>query len=82
MVEIGYAVDPEYRRRGYARAALEALLQRAAREPQLRTVRMTISPDNVASYQLASQYRFADVGQQWAYEDSLEIIYEVDAQHL
>ncbi len=48
MVEIGYAVDPAYRRRGYARAALEALLQRAAREPRVRTVRVTISPGNVA----------------------------------
>jgi predicted acetyltransferase len=55
MVEIGYAVDPAYRRRGYARAALEALFQRAAREAQVRTVRVTISPDNVASYRLASQ---------------------------
>lgn len=78
MVEIGYAVDPKYRRRGYARAALEALLQRAAREPLVRTVRVTISPDNTASYQLASQYGFADVGQQWDEEDGLEIIYEVD----
>ena len=80
MVEIGYAVDPAYRRRGYARAALEALLQRAAREPQVHTVRTTISPDNVASCQLASQYGFAEVGEQWDDEDGLEIIYEVDAR--
>jgi RimJ/RimL family protein N-acetyltransferase len=79
MVEIGYAVDPAYRRRGYARAALEALLQRAAAEPQVRTVRVTISPDNTASYRLASQYGFARVGEQWDDEDGLEIIYEVDA---
>lgn len=61
---------------------MEALLQRAAREPQVRTVWVTISPDHVASYQLASQYGFADVGQQWDYEDGLAIIYEVDAQHM
>jgi RimJ/RimL family protein N-acetyltransferase len=77
MVEIGYAVDPAYRRRGYARAALEALLHRAAQEPQVRVVRVTISPDNVASYGLASQYGFAKVGEQWDEEDGLEIIYEV-----
>jgi RimJ/RimL family protein N-acetyltransferase len=80
MVEIGYAVDPAYRRRGYARAALEALLRRAAREPHVRTVRVTISPDNVASQQLASQYGFTEVGEQWDDEDGLEIIYEVDAE--
>jgi RimJ/RimL family protein N-acetyltransferase len=79
MVEIGYAVDPAYRRRGYARAALEALLQRAAREPQVKTVRVTISPDNAASYALASQYGFAEVGEQWDEEDGREIIYEVNA---
>jgi RimJ/RimL family protein N-acetyltransferase len=79
MVEIGYAVDPAYRRRGYARAALEALLQRAAREPRVKTVRVSISPDNAASYGLASQYGFAKVGQQWDDEDGLEIIYEVAA---
>ncbi len=81
MVEIGYAVDPAYRRRGYARAALEALLQRAAREPQVKTVRVTISPDNAASYALASQYGFAEVGEQWDEEDGREIIYEVTADY-
>jgi RimJ/RimL family protein N-acetyltransferase len=77
MVEIGYAVDPAQRRRGYARAALEALLRRAATEPGVRTVRVTIGPDNVASYRLASQYGFVKVGEQWDDEDGLEIIYEV-----
>jgi RimJ/RimL family protein N-acetyltransferase len=79
MVEIGYAVDPAYRRRGYARAALEALLQRADHEPQVKTVRVTISPDNAASYALASQYGFVEIGEQWDEEDGLEIIYEVAA---
>jgi RimJ/RimL family protein N-acetyltransferase len=79
MLEIGYAVDPAHRRRGYARAALETLLLRAAHEPEVRTVRVTISPDNVASYQLTSQYGFAEVGEQWDDEDGLEIVYEVPA---
>ena len=79
MVEIGYAVDPAYRRRGYARAALEALLRRAAHEPRVKTVRVTISPDNAASYALASQYGFVKIGEQWDEEDGLEIIYEVAA---
>ncbi|NED94638.1 GNAT family N-acetyltransferase [Phytoactinopolyspora alkaliphila] len=77
LVEIGYAVDPAYRRRGYARAALEALMRRATDEPRVCTVRVTISPGNLASYQLASQYGFVEVGEQWDEEDGLEIVYEV-----
>jgi RimJ/RimL family protein N-acetyltransferase len=77
MVEIGYAVEPILRRRGYARTALEALLRRAADEPRVRTVRVTASPDNLASYQLASQYGFVEIGEQWDDKDGLGIIYEV-----
>ncbi|GLH96309.1 GNAT family N-acetyltransferase [Phytohabitans aurantiacus] len=80
MVEIGYTVDPAYRRRGFARAALEALLDRAARDPRVRTARVTIRPDNVPSYQLVAQYGFVEVGEQWDDEDGLEIIYELDVQ--
>lgn len=47
MVEVGYAVDPAYRRQGYARAALEALLDRAARDPDVTMVRASVRPDNV-----------------------------------
>ncbi|NHT17541.1 GNAT family N-acetyltransferase [Cellulomonas sp. IC4_254] len=79
MVEIGYAVDPAHRRRGYARAALEALLQRARDEPEVRTVRVTIAPGNTESRDLAQQYGFTAVGEQWDDEDGPEIIYEVAA---
>ena len=79
LVEIGYAVDPAYRRRGYARAAFEALLARAAADPRVRRVRVTIQPDNVASARLVAQYGFTAVGEQWDDEDGLEIIYEIDA---
>jgi RimJ/RimL family protein N-acetyltransferase len=77
MVEIGYAVDPAHRRRGYARAALEALLVRAAREPGVHTARVSIHPDNEPSYRLAVQYGFRKVGEQWDDEDGVEIVYEV-----
>ena len=43
------------------------------------TVRVTISPDNLASYELASQCGFIEVGQQWDDEDGLEIVYELAA---
>lgn len=78
-VEIGYAVEPVHRRRGYARVALESLLRRAADEPRVRTVRVTISPGNLASHQLAAQYGFVEIGEEWDSEDGLGIIYEVAA---
>lgn len=79
MVEVGYSIDPVYRRQGYARAALEAMLDRAAHEPSVRTVRATISPDNLASRALVLQYGFVEVGEQWDDEDGLETIFEVAA---
>ncbi len=79
MIELGYEIDPECRRRGYARAALEWLLDQARDEPSIRTVRATISPGNLASRALVSQYGFVDVGTQMDDEDGLEIIFEVSA---
>lgn len=79
MVEIGYAVDPAHRRLGYARAALGLLLARAAAEPQVKKVRVSIRPDNEPSTHLATQYGFIRVGQQWDDVDGLEIVYELPA---
>jgi len=80
MVEIGYRIDPAYRRRGYARAALESLLARAAREPDVHRVRVSIQPDNVPSARLALQYGFQQIGEQWDEEDGLELVYEIPAR--
>jgi [ribosomal protein S5]-alanine N-acetyltransferase len=77
MVEVGYGVDPVYRRRGYARAALEIAIERSRSEPAVRTLRATISPDNEASLALIRQYPFVHNGEQWDDEDGLELIYEL-----
>lgn len=77
MVEVGYAVDPAHRRRGYARAALETLMERARREPEVTTLRATVSPTNAESLGLIAQYPFVEVGEQWDEEDGVEIIYEI-----
>ena len=52
MVEVGYSVDPDFRRRGYARAAMQVLLDRAVAHPDVRVLRATISPDNEPSLNL------------------------------
>jgi RimJ/RimL family protein N-acetyltransferase len=75
-VEIGYAVDEGRRRRGYARAALEALLARADEDPRVLTVRATVRPDNEPSLALVRQYGFLEVGEQWDDEDGLELVLE------
>ena len=77
LVEVGYAVDPAYRRRGYARAALETMIARAQADPDVRTLRATVSPANTASLGLIGQYPFVETGEQWDAEDGPEIIFEL-----
>ena len=76
MVEVAYSVDPAYRRRGYATAMLEAAIAWAAADPAVRTVRASISPDNVASLATLRPFGFVEVGEQWDEEDGLELLFE------
>lgn len=76
MVEIGYSILPEFRRQGYGCAAATQLLHIAGASPDVRVVRASISPDNVASLALARSLGFQQTGEQWDDEDGLELIFE------
>lgn len=77
---IAYSVDPAHRRKGHARAMLAALLERAAAEPSVTTVRATISPDNQASLATIAGRGFTYIGEQWDEEDGRELIFERPAR--
>jgi [ribosomal protein S5]-alanine N-acetyltransferase len=75
VVEVGYSVDPRHRQRGYAKTMLRHLLEWAASEPEVRTVRASIRPNNAAS--LATIKPFGFVGEQIDEIDGLEYVFEV-----
>ena len=77
MVEVAYFVDPAHRRRGFATALLAAALAWASADPAVRTVRASISPDNVASLATLRPFGFVEVGEQWDEEDGLELLFEL-----
>jgi RimJ/RimL family protein N-acetyltransferase len=76
MVEIGYTIQPEFRRRGYGRAAALQLMEYAAASPDVTVVRASISPDNVASLALIHSLGFVQTGEQWDERDGLELVFE------
>ncbi len=79
MVEVGYSVDPAFRRRGLATAMLRLALEEAAADPQVRVVRASIGPDNEASLATIRPFGFVHVGEQIDTEDGLELVFEWDA---
>lgn len=79
MVEVGYSVDPQYRRQGHARAALRIMIDVAKSIPGVKKVRATVAPGNVASRALIDSFGFAEVGEQWDEEDGLEIVLEIES---
>ena len=79
MLEIGYEVFPQYRRRGHARESVLAMLRWARRDPTVLRFRASVSPHNVPSLRLVTGLGCVEVGSQWDEEDGEETIYELAA---
>jgi len=75
IVEVAYSVDPAFRRRGYAKAMLRALLERADADPAVTAVRASIRPDNAGSKATIAGFGFRKIGEQWDPIDGLEDVY-------
>ena len=77
-VEIGYSVDPLYRRRGLAREAVRAMFDWAATTHGIRRFIASVSPTNAASLGLIAGFGFAQTGSQVDDIDGLELVFEAD----
>ena len=77
-VEVGYSVQPEYRRRGYAYEAVEALFAWATHEHGIQRFVASVGPWNEPSLALVSKMGFVQVGVQWDEEDGEELVFELD----
>ncbi|WP_191247620.1 GNAT family N-acetyltransferase [Amycolatopsis deserti] len=73
-VEVTYEIEPAWRRRGYARAALNALVARAVGEPGVHSVRAVIRPHNTASRRLVVTSGFIETGEELP--DGPWVVYE------
>ena len=74
--EIGYSVDPAYRRRGLAREAITAMFDWAGEAHGIHRFIASISPTNEASLRLADGFGYVQVGTQIDDIDGLEIVFE------
>lgn len=75
-VEIGYSVDPVYRRQGFAREAVRAMFDWAATTHGIRRFIASISPTNEPSLRLAAGFGFSQIGTQIDDIDGLELVFE------
>jgi [ribosomal protein S5]-alanine N-acetyltransferase len=74
--EVGYRVEPEYRRQGYAREAIQALFDWAHETHGVTRFLASISPENEPSLQLARSFGYEKVGEQMDDIDGLEYVFE------
>lgn len=74
-VEFGYTIFPDYRGKGYASEAAQALMDWATREHDVRRFVVSISPGNQPSLRIAQKFGFRKVGFFTDPEDGVEDVF-------
>ena len=79
MIEIGLGIEPAFQGQGFAKEALLSMWRWAVTFPEVRTLRYTVSPDNLPSIAVIKYFGFDFKGQQMDDIDGPENIYEISA---
>jgi [ribosomal protein S5]-alanine N-acetyltransferase len=75
-VEIAYAIDSEYQRRGFATEAAQALVDYAMSSDEVRVIRAHTRPEGKASMRVLTKLGFTCVGEVMDPEDGLVLRWE------
>ena len=78
IVEVGYTIFAEHRRRGFAEEAVRALIEWAHRRHEIVRFRASVAPDNVPSLRLIEKLGFFQTGVQWDERDGQELVFEAN----
>ena len=77
MVEIGLGIEEPFQNKGYAKESLKGMWSWVSQFPEVKTLRYTVSPDNLPSIAVINYFGFEYKGQQIDEEDGPENIYEM-----
>jgi RimJ/RimL family protein N-acetyltransferase len=77
-VEVGYRVEPAWRRKGIATEVVRALFDWATREHGIHRFRASVSPNNVPSLAIVRGFGFRQTGIQIDDIDGEELVFELD----
>ena len=79
MIEIGFGVDKKHQGMGFGQELLHGMWSWVVNDPLVKTLRYTVSPDNLISQHIIKKLGFKHNGQQIDEEDGPEDIYELSA---
>jgi RimJ/RimL family protein N-acetyltransferase len=79
MIEIGFGVDKKYQGNSYGQEILHGMWSWVVNDLLVKTLRYTVSPDNLISQHIIKKLGFEYKGKQIDEKDGLEDIYELGA---
>lgn len=77
MIEIGFGIVLQKQGYGFGQELLLGMWRMIAKNPLVKVLRYTVSPDNLVSLHIINKFGFIKVGEQIDDEDGLELIYEL-----